>query len=206
MRSSVSRDLAVLLLAVVVLRSPALAFGAKTKPAPRPSPVVKAFEEVGIGTTEALARENALEQLAAHVTVWLSEHHPDIADLHSVTAYELQRMVREYGEPEPWKRPEKKDGPDELDRADMKQVTLKAELTQSDVSAFKEQARQFLAQRRQGQLGRGLLGAIALLAVGTGYLRLEEKVGRHKRKLGLAALGILGLVGLTFLAVGFDFF
>jgi hypothetical protein len=35
----------------------------------------------------------------------------------------------------------------------------------------------------------------------TGYLRLEEKVGRQKRKLGLVAVGLIGLVGLTLLAL-----
>jgi hypothetical protein len=206
MRPSVSRDLAVLVLAVAVCRAPALAGGgAKVKSSPGSAAAVS-FEETGYGVTEILAKKHALEKLRVDVNDWLLDHHPDLADLHLLSQGELEGMVRKYGDAQPFKRPANKDGPDELDDAQMVQITLKAELTKSDLGALKDQARQHVAQRRQGQLGRGLLGAIAILAVGTGYLRLEEKVGRHKRKLGVAALGILGLVGLTYLAVGFDFF
>jgi hypothetical protein len=198
MRSSLFRELAILVLALAVCRSPAFAERTRAKPLHRPEVALKGFEEEGYGVTNELARRDALEKLSADVIAWLGVNHPEIT--YTPTPADVESMAREYTEPEPWS-PKKNS---ELTEP-MVVVKLKAELTNSHLQTFEAQTLYQVAQHRQYIMARGLAGAFALLAVGTGYLRLEEKMGRHKRKLGVA-VGLLGLVGLTVLAFGFNFF
>jgi hypothetical protein len=197
-----ARDLAVLILALAVCRSPAFADPPKRK-AVAPKPVTKyPLEPVrGRGVDEESARTDALNRLRVDVEDWLKENRPDI--IYSPSMVELQAMSQ-FDPPEEWKNPDP-EGKPELDRVKV-EVKLHAELTDADVREFSRKSRQHLAEHRQSLLARGLIGAVGLLVVGTGYLRLEEKVGRHKVKLGLVAAGILGLVGLTLLVLGFDVF
>jgi hypothetical protein len=221
MRPSWFRDLAVVVLAVAVSRSPALAGRVLPKPVHRPDATVKTFTEEGYGVNEELARKHALGKLYSDVADWLATEHPEIT--YTPTQGEIDAMVREFTPPEAWTPPKKADArdADKEDLADDKQtakkkelleeqhmvvVRLTAELTNNDLAAFQAETRSQLSQHRQAILARGLGGAFALVAVGTGYLRLEEKMGRHKRKLGVAAIGLLGLVGLALLAFGFDYF
>jgi hypothetical protein len=216
MRPSLSRDLAVLLLAVAVCRSPALAHGPRPKPAPRQPVSVKKFEEEGYGVTERLAKADALDNLRNAVLAWLASNRPDITYMPSQA--DLEGMVRGFSPAEPRRADQRPkvaaeerghDNPDDpakhdpvregLDR--MLVISVQAELTDQDLRLFEEKTRYQLSQHRQAWLARGLAGAVALLAVTTGYLRLEEKVGRHKRKLGVAAATILGLAGLALLAL-----
>jgi hypothetical protein len=200
MRSRLSSDLALLILAVAVCRSPALAGDpkAKAKAVPVPAAPVKTWEVRGFGVTEADARQNGLESVQKEVKAWLSTHRPEIT--YSPGVADVESMVREISPAIPRERPNN-DEIDVLKGEMLLEVTLKAELSQRDLASFEDQTRQQLAQYRQTLFGKGLVGAVGLLVVATGYLRLEEKVGRHKRKLGLAAVGILGLVGLALLAL-----
>jgi len=189
------RDLAVLLLAVAVCRSPAFAGGPKPKPAPKPVTTVRTFEEKGYAVSEDMARRDALDKLRLDVGNWLADNHPEITYTPSMAELE---SISEFGPPEPYKRPRGEDLPeDAMERQPMVQVALKAELTNVRLSDFMKQTRLLMTEQRQSVLARGLAGAVALLLVGSGYLRLEEKVGRHRRKLGMVAVGVLGLVGLT---------
>jgi hypothetical protein len=193
-----TRDLAVLILAVAVCRSPAFAGGPKSKPAPPEPTTVKTFKEMGYGATEDLAKRDALEKLRDDLNNWLADHHPEIT--YSPSMRELE-VMSQFESPEPFKSPLKEKVQNERDPIAMLQIPLTAKLTNINLDYFERQTRHQLAEHRQSLLARGLAGAVALLLVGTGYLRLEEKVGRHKLKLGLVAAGVIGLVGLTLLVM-----
>jgi hypothetical protein len=198
MRSSWNRDLIALILLLAVFRSPAFAERVRAKPAQRSATVLAPFETNGIGLNEALARQNALESLSEKVSQWLSREHPEIT--YVPNPLDVEGMVRHFSEPRPWTP---REDSDLLDKGPWLAVTLKAELTSADLSQYEAITRNQLSQHRQGLLARGLTGAVALLAVGTGYFKLEEKVGRHKKKLGAAAVSLFGLVGLALLAWGY---
>jgi hypothetical protein len=195
MRPSLCRDLALLMLVAVVVRSPA--FGGAPKPT-RATRSVKSWDVKGVGVTEADARKNAMESLRVYVTDWLITYHPEIT--YSPSQAEIEALVREPSSIQPLERSNKGDL-NELDQVQVLELSLKGELTDTDLRFFGDQSRHQLAAQRQGLFARGLAGAVGLLVVATGYLRLEEKVGRHKRKLGLAAVALLGVgvVGLTML-------
>jgi hypothetical protein len=203
MRPSWNRDLAALILMLAVCRSPAFAERVRAKPVQKPATVVKTFEETGYGVNEDLARSLALEKLVVDVNAWLLSEHPEIG--YTPTKAEIEGMIQSYSEPRPYER--KKDASlRELDENPQVIVTLKADLKSTDLSSYEAQTRNQLSSQRQALLARGLTGAVALLAVGTGYLKLEEKVGRHKKKLGAVAIGLLGVVGLGLLAWVADYF
>jgi hypothetical protein len=203
MRPSWNRDLVALILLLAVFRSPAFADKARPKPVPKPATVVKTFEETAYGVNADLARRLALEKLVVDVNAWLLAEHPEIG--YRPTRDDIEGMDRSYSEPRPYERKKDADLP-ELDDNPQVVVTLKAVLKSTDLSGYEANARNQLSQHRQALLARGLTGAVALLAVGTGYFKLEEKVGRHKKKLGAAAVSVLGLVGLALLAWGFNYF
>jgi hypothetical protein len=197
-----ARDLAVLILALAVCRSPAFADPPKRKAvSPKAPEVVKRFDAEGKGVTEEYARAGALDDLRAKIESWLEKKHPEIA--YSPSTAELEAMSQ-FGPPEDWKNPDP-EGKPALNEVKVA-VKLNAELTDANLREFSKKSRQQLAEHRQSLLARGLIGAVGLLVVGTGYLRLEEKISRHKVKLGLLAAGVLGLVGLTLHVLGFDVF
>ena len=193
MRPSWHRDLAALILLLAVCRSPAFAERVRPKPVQKPATVVKTFEESAYGGDKEMARSLAAAKLLVDVNGWLLAEHPEIT--YSPIQSDVEGLIRHVSEPRPvtLKKGAGVDLPEQVE------VTLTAELTTSDLARYETHSRNQLSQYRQGLLARGLAGAVALLAVGTGYLKLEEKVGRHKKKLGMAAIGLLGLVGLTWL-------
>ncbi len=189
MRPSLCRALALFLVAAA-LRAPAFAGGPKGKPAARraPSVTVFTFEEKGFGVTKEDAKNDALEKLKADIRVWLEANRPDI------TCAPSDKMVRDM-------KPEIGDAKDSrLPQTDVEgfEVPLKADLTTADLSELESRTRQQLATQRQGLLARGLGGAVVLLLVATGYLRLAERMpARYKRRIGWLTAGVLGLAGLA---------
>jgi hypothetical protein len=157
------------------------------------------WEEPGFGVTEADARKNALESLQTKVRDWLTTNYPEIT--YSPVLTDVEKMVIEFS---PTKVSESKEDrtKEARDGQPMLELKLRAELKKSQLDDFQHRTKQELARHRQGFLAKGLIGAVGLLVVATGYLRLEEKVGRHKGKLGIAAVGLLGLVGLALLVLG----
>jgi hypothetical protein len=203
MRPSWHRDLAALILLLAVCRSPAFADRVRAKPVHKPAAPVQEFKAEGYGLNEALAKKNALESLTEKVTDFLIKNHPEITYTPGVP--DIEGMVRDTSAPEPWTPPEGSDL-QALEKGPWMKVEVKAELTTADLQQFQAHTRNQLSSQRQALLARGLTGAVALLAVGTGYLKLEEKVGRHKKKLGAVAIGLLGVVGLGLLAWVADYF
>jgi hypothetical protein len=203
MRSSWKCDLVALILLLAVFRSPAFAERVRAKPVQKPATVIHTFEEIGYGVDKEMARKHALAKLVVDVNGWLLTERPEINYTPSQT--EVESMIRDVSEPRPHTRKKEADL-QELDKNPQVEVTLTADLKSTDLSAYQAITRNQVSQHRQGLLARGLTGAVALLAVGTGYFKLEERIGRHKKKLGAAAVSLLGLVGLALLAWGFDFF
>jgi hypothetical protein len=188
MRPSLCRALALFLIAAA-LRAPAFAGGPKAKPAaPARSETVITFEEKGFGVTEEDARNDAREKLKADVRVWLEANRPDITCAPSDKT--VRDMKPTLGKPQPRTLPQ----------TDVEgfEVELKADLTTAQLSDLEYRTRQQLATQRQGLLARGLGGAVVLLLVMTGYLRLAERMPvRYKRVLGWLTAGVIGLAGLA---------
>ncbi len=83
------------------------------------------------------------------------------------------------------------------------EARVKVEITPKSLEELSREARHDRMGERQAQLARLLAGAVALLLVVTGYLRLEDATrGYYTTLLRLAALGVVGLIGagLWFLA------
>jgi hypothetical protein len=208
MRPSQFRIAVVLLLAAAVCRSHVCAGGPRVKPVPArpvavparavPVPskpvaprVLDSWEEKGYGETERDARQDALRKLRDDLGAWLESNRPDLV-VPPPAYYVESKMVRQSGEAE-----EK-----EFPKSGLQQVVrLKLELTEPDLDFLTRLTTEHVAQQRQGLFARGLAGAVGLLVLATGYLRLEEKVSKSKRKVGLVAAGLLGLAGLTVLAL-----
>jgi hypothetical protein len=202
MRPSQFQIVVALLLAAAAARSPVFAGGPKAKPVPvpvrhvappQPVPpkVIESWEEKGYGDSVRDARKAALDKLYEDLSLWLDTNRADLT-VKPLMAYVESKMVREVGEPVAQELPVS--GRKEV-------VTLKLELTEPDVAYLVKLTAAQVAQQRQGLLARGLAGAVGVLVLATGYLRLEEKVGRQKRKLGLVAVALIGLAGLTLLAL-----
>jgi hypothetical protein len=208
MRPSQFRIAVVLLLAAAVCRSHVCAGGPRVKPVPArpvavparavPVPVkpvaprvLESWEEKGYADTETDARKDAVKKLLLDLNGWLASNRPDLV-VPPPKSYVEGKMVRQNGEVEELELP--KSGTQQV-------VRLKLELTESDLDFLTRLTTEHLAQQRQGLFARGLAGAVGLLVLATGYLRLEEKVSKSKRKVGLVAAGLLGLAGLTVLAL-----
>ncbi len=200
MRPSVCRGLAVLILVAAAVRSPAFGRPPRKPPVPHAPVVLAKWEETGYGVVAAEARQDALRKINDRLVQWLDEHRPDVTCRPGLA--DLEAMVRNVTEPEPSKLPDsgKKDAVEEL-KKNVLQVQVTAELTDNDLRTLEERTRLVVAEHRQGLMARGLAGVVGLLIVGTGYLRLEEKLGRHKRKIGLVAAGVVGLAALALLAL-----
>jgi hypothetical protein len=83
------------------------------------------------------------------------------------------------------------------------EARVKVEITPRSLEEMSKEARQDRMGDRQALLARLLAGAVALLLVTTGYLRLEDATrGYYTTLLRLAAAGVVALVGagLWFLA------
>jgi hypothetical protein len=169
--------------------------GADARPAPpprdaprvdaKPAPPLFVSEEVGYGTDENSARKVAWEVAADRVRDYLANEAPDIHWTPTPTQLQARNMARDLGEPFLDKKTEHF------------KATVKVELTAEHLQGLREQQRLQVVQQRQRLAGLGLAGAMALLAVVGGYLRLEEKTrGFYTGLLRAAAAAVLALVGV----------
>lgn len=141
-------------------------------------------EFTGYGTTEKIAQKDALER-ACH---WLKESSG--LDWVPDPDYLLLYKMVQFCDPE-----DKKLVVDDEPMGDMKVVKLQLEIREYQVLNIQKQAQQQRMKERQKPTLLALIGALGLLAVVGGYLRLEEATkGYYTRLLRLAAIGVLVVI------------
>lgn len=141
----------------------------------------------GFGTTDELARKDALKIACDRVAGYL-------ADQYNETNYKPS--------PEFLQRLNILPPADDIavtsgtvpNMPEMKAATVQVRVTDDSAKKLRDQARQERVTQRQHSAGLGLAGFVALLLVGAGYLRLEEATkGYYTGLLRLSALGLLGM-------------
>jgi hypothetical protein len=150
----------------------------------------------GFGKDETSARQEALDEAAKEVQVWLNKQgirwtaSPEV--LHDYVR--RSGMVTQKGPVHDEDLPEA--GP-------VKRATMTVELRPNHLHDLERLARQGVMQERQGFLVRVLIALVVLLTVTAGYFRLEEATrGFYTGLLRVVAVGILTLVVLGLCVVG----
>jgi hypothetical protein len=88
--------------------------------------------------------------------------------------------------------------PDRPEGREAFEARVKVEITPKSLEELSKEAREGRMQDRQSLLARLLAGAVALLLVTTGYLRLEDATrGYYTTLLRLTALGAVAAVGVV---------
>ena len=147
-------------------------------PVPEPKTPLIHYEYTGYGKTEMGARNDALE----HASLWMEEHSglgwtPD-------AQYLLDHALVRFGEPE--------DKEFEQPMGTMKAVKMQLDITAKQASEIQKQAQHERMKERQKLSLLVMLGAVCLLGVVGGYLRLEEATkGYYTRWLRLTAVGVV---------------
>lgn len=194
MRSNLSRTVAVLCLTAGLFRGSDTYAGGRTRvvaapPAPpvpaRPAEAIAEWDEAGVGKTVPEAQQNAYEKASDGVAAWLRMHRPEVDWNPTVAELRRYNMVRPVGDPHQR----------ELEISGVvTEVKVHVEIRPALFSELEASVRQQRIMARQGLLAHGLAGAIALLLVATGYLRLQEATnGRFGRRLLVGAVGLAGL-------------
>lgn len=180
---SVGTQLACLcLLAVAPWASAAIGKGT---PAPSSYP---SWEVVGYGPAQPDAEQDALSKASQTVYEFLETTHPSIAWTPPGAYLKQRGAVRLVGEPTI----------KELERSGrVVEVRLRVQVTRELLEESLHMSRQQRMEERQHGLALGLGGAMAVLIVLGGYLRLEEATrGYYTRMLRLTAAGVLAVVGV----------
>ncbi len=156
--------------------------GGKKRPT-RPAVPDPTWEVEGLAKTRDDAEANAVEKARDQVVEYLSERYGD-RDWKLTPA-----KLRELNVTRPAAAPEEIDLP--LSGRSWK-VRLTVELTPEALGEIHKLAREQRMVERHRLAARGLAGALALLLVAFGYLRLEDATkGYHTTLLRLAALTVL---------------
>jgi hypothetical protein len=151
---------------------------AARSPHPSSTKVFIHEEFTGYGKTEKIAQKDALERACN----WLKESSG--LDWVADPDYLLMYKMVQFCDPEE----RKFDDP----MGDMKVVKLRLEIQEHQVLAIQKQVQQQRMKERQKPTFLVLLGAMGLLAVVGGYLRLEEATkGYYTRLLRIAAISAL---------------
>jgi len=159
--------------------------------AAKQSPVVYETTVEGNGQTadfaQEIIRKNACEALEA----WLQER--DIPFRPDYDYLRQHGMLDWPPKTEPWTS----QSGDEYQRAKVKLTVTEDQLTE-----LKQEGRKVRSSERQHWAVLGLAGAVAMLAVFGGYLRLESATkGYYTMLLRAAVLALLGLIGAGLLMV-----
>jgi|SRR5579875_888804 len=137
-------------------------------------------EFIGYGKTELAARKDALNNACN----WLKQHPYSDLDWSPDPDYLLDHKMVQFNALED-KRFEEPMGL-------MKMVKMQLDITDSQDRDIRKQAQQLHVKERQKQALLVLLGAMGLLGVVGGYLRLEEATkGYYTRLLRIAAITLL---------------
>jgi hypothetical protein len=155
---------------------------AATPRATSPSWEVKRF-----GETADDAKELALPAARDEVVSYFRRNVPALGDwVPTVEALQNKNVISLLGEPQPI-------GPDGTGPIEAK---VKVEITPKSVQELVTEARTERMHDRQFLLARLLAGAVAVLLVTAGYLRLEDATrGYYTTLLRLAAVGLVAVVG-----------
>ena len=147
-------------------------------PVAEPKKPLVSEEFTGYGTTELAAQKDALECAC----VWLKNQCG--LDWSPNAEYLREHKMVRFGEPE-----DKECGEP---MGTMKVVKMQLEINDNQARDIQKQAQQQRMQQRQKYSLLGLIGAVALMGVVGGYLRLEEATkGYFTRRLLIAATAIL---------------
>jgi hypothetical protein len=141
----------------------------------------------GYGENATDAKENALAEAGRSIVAYLAKNHPALVWTPPGGYLEQRGVVRSIGSPTV----------EELELAGrVTVVSLRVEITPEFLADAVHMSRQQRMVERQRTLTLGLGGAVAVLIVLGGYLRLEEATrGYYTRALRLSAAGLLLLVG-----------
>jgi hypothetical protein len=182
MRNSTGFRLAALCLMAASIQVFCSQASAGPKPAPKKVLIQEEFKGYGLTLKEAQAHalERACDWMTAHANFGWSPS-PDYL--------REKGMVHFVGEPNEKEfdiaKEFAKDGK-------LKDVTMQLEITEAQARDIQKQAQNVRMKERQKYSLLGLLGAVALLGVVGGYLRLEEATkGYFTRRLLIAAIAIL---------------
>jgi hypothetical protein len=156
------------------------------RPAPR-NVIYQSWTVVGYGPTIQDAQTSALEKASQSVGDYLAKSQPGLAWTPPASYLTQRGIVRTIGHP---------------DERELQitgrtfEVTLGVDITQALIEDAPKMSRQRRMEERQRTLALGLGGAVCLLVVLAGYLRLEEATrGYYTRALRLTAAGVLAAVG-----------
>lgn len=157
-------------------------------PVAEPKKPLVSEEFTGYGTTDLAAQKDALERACA----WLKDQSG--LDWSPKAEYLRERKMVRFSESE--------DKEFEEPMGAMKVVKMQLEIGVDQARDIQKQVQQQRMKQRQKYSLLGLIGAVALIGVVGGYLRLEEATkGYYTRLLRFAAVGVLLVVILAGLCV-----
>ena len=153
------------------------------EPGPDPAWVVDAYD---LEDPEA-AQQAALRKAAESVQEYIDKHYGSLGWRPSLEQLTKAGVVRPEGTPKTL----------ELEDGEVQEAHARVELTRSYREGLQRMVLQQHTRQRQWLMARVLAGAVALLLVCAGYLRLEEATrGYYTRLLRLVAFGALVGVGV----------
>ena len=181
----ISTWLRLLALCLAVGSLPASLFAARP-PASEPKKAVFHKEFEGCGSNELAARKDALELACA----WLKENSG--LDWSPDPQYLQDHNMAQFGEPEDKQFEIAKDLTED---GKLKVVKMQLEITDAQARDMQKQAQQYRMKDRQKYSLLALVGAMGLLGVVGGYLRLEEATkGYYTRLLRIVAIVVLVVI------------
>ncbi len=169
-------------LAVAIQAACSQAFAHPKPPNSKKILIQEEFQGYGLTTkdAEANAVENACQWLATHSSFGWCPPAEYLRD---------KGMIRTVGEPDEKEFEFVKEA---AKGGKVKVVTMQLEITADQARDIQKQAQNQRMKERQRYSLLGLVGAVALLGVVSGYLRLEEATkGYYTRLLRIAALSVL---------------
>jgi hypothetical protein len=200
MRISTWLRLVVVCLLGIGIQASCSQVSAQPKPPRRESkkPLVQQ-EFQGIGLTQRLAEADAVERACD----WIGNQ-PDFGWQPSPDYLHEKGMIHLVGEPSEKEFEIAKDVGNNIAKdGKMTVVTMQLEITADQKRDMQKQAQHLRMKERHKHSLFGLLGAVALLSVVGGYLRLEEATkGYYTRLLRIAAVGVLVVIVAGLCVVG----
>jgi len=178
------------LLLTLLIQTPTV-FGAAGPPPPEPPLEAPVWEVEGQGINPTYAKQDALEQARDKVMAYLNSLYGDISWQPTCEYLRQTGIARMVGEPreQPLKFVNK-----------AYKVVMRVEVTPAHLRDIQNLIREQRVAERHRMTALGLAGAVVLLLVLMGYLRLDELTkGYYTTALRLLALLLVGAAGVGFL-------